>query len=1655
MNSFPRNDIDDLKDNKTDIIYQITDWFIPESDKNKEDFENDENYTIYIYGTNNEGITICTKVINFKPFFYVKPPESWECLDMKKFNNKMKNFENKLRQDSYQCKFKGGKTYNKKIINDNNQSHFHKIECVEKKDFWGFSNNQNFKFLKVIVKSLSMYNNLKYFFQSDEIIKEGFKLYESNIDPFLRFIHLKEIKPCGWIKVNNYSLEDIPDTICNWNITADWNDIQAMNINKIAPLLIASFDIECTSSHGDFPVAIKNYKKLAQDLCYLSKLNLDDEKLCDYIYNAYLNDVIFTPNFKINRLYSKNPIDSKVKEILKTNEASIRFLLNKVKNTDINVNDDEDDDDGEDEIENSKKLTSKEYNDIEDALNSKLSEILPALEGDKIIQIGTTIHTFGSDDIIYKNIITLDTCDEIPDVDVKSCKTEAELLISWKRLMSKLNPDIIIGYNIWGFDIEYIWDRTVELGINKSFKMGLGRIINRNCNLVEQKLSSSALGDNIFKLFDTDGVVYIDLFKVIQKDFKLDSYKLDNVASIYIGENKDDLKPNEIFKKFKGTSEDRCVIAKYCIQDCILVNKLLHKLKILENNIGMGNVCLVPLNYLFRRGQGIKIFSLVANECMKKDYLIPVIKNFISDEDVEGYEGAIVLKPKEGIYLDEPIVVFDYGSLYPSSMISKNLSHDTYIFDEKYKELKDDNVEIIKVSYDLYEGKGDKKVKSGIKDCYFARYKDGRKGVIPDILEMLLNERNNTRKKIEYKTVITNDGREFSGLLQENENEIIVIDVELNVKTIISKKEVKNTKATYNKFECAVFDALQNAYKVTANSLYGQIGARTSPIYLKDIAACTTSTGREMIMLAKKFVEENYETNVIYGDSVMPYTPITYKIDDKINVSTFEKLEGEWFEYNNFKPFDNDRFNKEQFIPNNMLVWTGNEWSKVNRIIRHKTIKKIYRVLTHTGLVDVTEDHSLLDEKSQIIKPVDCVIGQELLHSKPDITIGSNNIDEEQAYIYGVFVGDGSCGSYKYKDGIKYTWAINNKDIALLEKCKDILERIEKIPFKIIDTINSSNVYKLIPFDGEYRSIKNLVLKYRENCYLEKSKIVPNEILNSNINVLKNFRLGLHDTDGNRKEYNKNGSLRIDTKNQVTAQSYYLLFQLLGYNVSINTRSDKPNIYRLNYTFKKQRVNSIAIKKIDLLHNNYNGYVYDIETEKGVFHGGIGNIILKNTDSIFCKFRIKDENGLEITGKDALPHAIKIGEEVEAKIKKFLPYPQKLNYEKCLFPFILFSKKRYVGNLYEKDPNAKPKQKSMGIVLKRRDNANIVKKVFGGIIDIILNKHDLNLSIEFLRDELKDLVEGKTDKKDLILSKTLRGFYKDPTRIAHKVLADRIAVRDPGNKPAANDRIQYIYIKNKDAKLQGDKIETPEFIESNQLEPDYLHYITNQIMKPVLQLYVLCLQELDIYSQEPDYWMKIEEELKLKEMYKDDTRRSNRLANLKLLKVQELLFDEFIYKLKEPKISKRVISKTTKESTKERKSKVVVINDDDIIGGGGIIKGDIRITESKANKTINYKAKFGKELIEDEKPIEGNNKEKMLKQLLSDIYDKYPDKIFEFKVNFKAFIKDYNYFKVRYNNLSQQVATSAKLSMSEIKEQNSLINDIIFIKIKNNINLVE
>ena len=673
---------------------------------------------------------------------------------------------------------------------------------------------------------------------------------------------------------------------------------------------------------------------------------------------------------------------------------------------------------------------------------------------------------------------------------------------------------------------------------------------------------------------------------------------------------------------------------------------------------------------------------------MDRNTLIPVIKSYRENviEEDDGYEGAVVLDPKEGIYLNEPIVVFDYGSLYPSSMISRNLSHDCYLIDEKYR-VADDNIEYKDIYYDLYEGKGDKKKKVGEKKCTFVQYKDGKKGIIADILDMLLKKRKNTRKKIDYQTIIY-DGMEISGICEDNGEFYDILDIDTNSKTTINKNMVESIKQTYNNFEQDVFDSLQLAYKITANSLYGQIGARTSSIYLKEIAACTTATGREMIMLAKKFVEENYNADVIYGD----------------------------------------------------------------------------------------------------------------------------------------------------------------------------------------------------------------------------------------------------------------------------------------------------------------------------------------------------------TDSIFCKFPLKDGSGNIVQGKDALPYAIEIGKKVEKEIAKIMPKPQKLNYEKSLYPFILFSKKRYVGNLYEFDVN-KYKQKSMGIVLKRRDNAQIVKKIYGGVIDIILQKQDLQASIEFLQDEFNDLVNGKTSINDLVITKNLRASYKDPSKIAHKVLADRIGARDPGNRPVINERIPYVYIKtNSTTGLQGDRIENPEFIIENKLTPDYLHYITNQIMKPLLQLYALCIDELPGYDKDDSYWKEIDSNLQVKPIYQDENKRKNRIDNLKLQMVKALLFDKYIEILSEPKKPRAKKNKElsakiqlTENAVIDLKPEKVKSKNIDTNIPSDVLKVDIKITKNQKSGKIIATAKIidNKTKIWNYQNDDCLSKEHETIKIIKELIKMKKEKKYLISLNNKQFVRGYNesllYYKEYIKNNNENI----------------------------------
>ena len=95
----------------------------------------------------------------------------------------------------------------------------------------------------------------------------------------------------------------------------------------------------------------------------------------------------------------------------------------------------------------------------------------------------------------------------------------------------------------------------------------------------------------------------------------------------------------------------------------------------------MANICSVPISFLILRGQGIKLTSYVGKKCRENDMLMPDIEKKTNDD---GYEGAIVLDPKSDLYLDNPVACVDYASLYPSSMISENLSHDSKVWTKEY-----------------------------------------------------------------------------------------------------------------------------------------------------------------------------------------------------------------------------------------------------------------------------------------------------------------------------------------------------------------------------------------------------------------------------------------------------------------------------------------------------------------------------------------------------------------------------------------------------------------------------------------------------------------------------------------------------------------------------------------------------------------------------------------------------------------------------------------------------------------------------------------------------------------------------------------------------------------------------------------------------------
>jgi DNA polymerase elongation subunit (family B) len=1687
----------------TNPTFRLLDFQVKNAQgKGKKGFDNKE-FVIQMFGMNEEGETCSILVKDFTPFFYVKVGDDWGIPQKNSFVRHIKEQLRIIALKEKHAKWHKGipniyptpeddEEVNEYIARtkENYVSYYENsiVDSIilEREGLYGFDNMKQHRFICLKFKNTTSFNKVKNFWYTITVdptsifgkkykLKTfGFKgthteLYEAKLPPLLRYFHIQEINPSGWIELPLDKIINRPNkTYCKHEFTIKSSDIVPLPQKEdLIPAIVASWDIEASSSHGDFPLAIKSYRKLVRDIITYWKINdssirtksTDKQKaiLIKLIKTAFG----FDETEDISKVFTKRPISEVrlMEKIYSLISPPLKTIIDKKRReeererakNDYRNRDDNDDDDSYNTTQS--WLTYVKRKPLLDYLNDKSCDIgkkleiideavtylLPPLEGDKVTFIGTTFMHVGDSEPYLNYMAVLGDCDEITiknsETIIECFDTERDLLMGWTEMMREQHPDILIGYNTFGFDWKFVCERAAELNCMKPLSRygstpsddeeeiwfsELSRNRNEFCRKVEKEIRIAS-GTHQLIYMDLPGIIQIDLYNYFRREVNLGSYKLNDVASHFIGDmisswtkldattvirsgnlmglqrgnfvcfemighsvdtykngkkfkvlqldeekgefivegnidpradrklrwglGKDDITPHQIFELANGSASDRAIIAKYCFQDCNLVHHLFRKNDILTGMAEQASICSVPIDFVVMRGQGIKLLSFIAKKCRQKNTLMPVVEK---PEVAVGYEGAICLKPKRGLYTENDVAVNDYSSLYPSCMISENISQDSKVWSKEYDfdknllsttgetnkdgSFKYDNLdgyEYVDIEYDRYEWIGqpgkkkEEKVKMGTKICRFAQFPDDKKAIMPSTLQGLLAARKATRAKIKFKTVTLKNGETRSGLLAEKGDHYAITLVSLederlkNTCAIVLKTDVVDIKDTYNSFMKNVYNQRQASIKIVANSLYGGCGARTSAFYDIDIAASTTAMGRKLLIYAQRVIEEVYgdaicdtkygqvQTNAeyIYGDSVTPDTPLLLR-NKETGLIEFKQIDDlsndKWQSYEGFKVNESNRREKQQNLVENYQIFTSKGWSNITRVIRHKTRKQIYRVTTHAGMVDVTEDHSLLDENSKIVKPTDVKIGMKLLHNYPkfekkdiklkDIldyikNIGTKSLSEKKAFIFGFFYGDGSCGKYDCPSGVKYSWALNQKDRGMCVVLQNLLVEIYNESFKINDTIKSSGVYKIVPNCG---NIKKYVEMYRPLFYnKDKYKTVPVDILNGEYDTRYAYFAGYYAADGSTSEK----SIRMDNKGKIGSAMLYYLAKSIGFNVSINTIKDKLNITRLNCTSGEQRKSENVIKKVDLIGES-NDFVYDIETETGNFNTGYG-LIVKNTDSVFFTFHLKDMDGNKIKGKEALEITIDLAIEAGKLASKFLKPPHDLEYEKTFSPFLLLSKKRYVGILYETNPN-KGKRKEMGIVLKRRDNAPIVKDIYGGLIDILMKEHDIPAAIAFVKDFLQDIVDEKFPLEKLIITKKLSSFYKNPQSIAHRVLADRMGKRDPGTKPSVGSRVPFVFIQTKTkVKLQGDRIESPAYIRINNIRPDYGHYITNQIMKPVQQVFALILEQIPSFKRKIPGFKRKCEYLK-QECGGDEELYERKEDALRNKEVKKIIFDDVL-----------------------------------------------------------------------------------------------------------------------------------------------------------------
>ena len=246
---------------------------------------------------------------------------------------------------------------------------------------------------------------------------------------------------------------------------------------------------------------------------------------------------------------------------------------------------------------------------------------------------------------------------------VETLKTEAHMLERFVEIVKSENPDLLIGYNSDNFDMPYIRDRATKLNV----KMRIGTD-GSGLKFMRRGYTNSAL---------VKGRIHVDLYLLSRRYLQLDRYTLERVYKELFDEQKVDVPGDEIFEYWDDGGEKLETLFKYSLDDAVSVTKIGEKL--LPLSMELTRLVGQPFFDIARMATGQMVEWYLIRKAYEIGDMVPnkPSSSQYSERRGKKAEGGYVKDPVKGLH--ENIVSFDFRSLYPSIIISKNVSPDTLV----------------------------------------------------------------------------------------------------------------------------------------------------------------------------------------------------------------------------------------------------------------------------------------------------------------------------------------------------------------------------------------------------------------------------------------------------------------------------------------------------------------------------------------------------------------------------------------------------------------------------------------------------------------------------------------------------------------------------------------------------------------------------------------------------------------------------------------------------------------------------------------------------------------------------------------------------------------------------------------------------------------